>query len=104
MHSLGETPGSPLAVAPGPLPSDQNARQNVGQQESHFPEPIPRLANIGDRPESTTTPSAVAAREEVLRAGLEAFGTRHEEPKRVSQSISHVEREADRERIFDLLP
>src|SRR5262249_36400336 len=47
--------------------------------------------------------SAVAAREQELRAGLEGFGPRHEEPEGISQPIDDVEREADRERILDLL-
>jgi hypothetical protein len=46
--------------------------------------------------------SAIATREKVFRASLEGFGTRHKEPEGIGQPTDHVERETDRERIFDL--
>src|SRR5262249_19665308 len=46
--------------------------------------------------------SAVAAREEVLRASLEGLRRGHEKPEGIGQPTDRVEREADCERILDL--
>src|SRR5262245_45970632 len=70
-----------------------------------FPSAVVVLAttrHIG--PSAVQTPlSAIAAREQELRAGLEGFGTRHEEPEGAGQPIDRVEGGADRERVLDLL-
>src|SRR5262245_22970079 len=47
--------------------------------------------------------SAVAAREQELRARLEGFGTGHEEAEGIREPIDRVEREPDCERVLDLL-
>src|SRR5262249_8040432 len=46
--------------------------------------------------------SAVAPREQELRAGLEELGTRDEKLEGIGQPIDRVEAEADRERVLDL--
>jgi hypothetical protein len=48
--------------------------------------------------------STVTAGEQILSASLERLGTWHDEPEGISQPTDRVEREADGERILDLLP
>jgi hypothetical protein len=49
------------------------------------------------------TASAVAARDQEPRPGVEDFSARHEELERIGEPIGRVEREADGERVLDLL-
>ena len=53
--------------------------------------------------EDAEDPLPVATPEQKFRASLESFGSRHEEPERIGQPISRVKRQADRERVLDLL-
>ena len=52
---------------------------------------------------SSVPGSAVAPREQELRADLEGSRTWHEERERIGQPIDRVEGEGDRERVLDLL-
>ena len=45
----------------------------------------------------------VAALKQKFRACLEGFGSWHEEAESIGQPISRVKRQADRERVLDLL-
>jgi len=47
--------------------------------------------------------STVAAGKQILRASLEGLGPWHEEPEGIGQSINRVEREANGERVLNLL-
>jgi hypothetical protein len=47
--------------------------------------------------------SPVTAREQILRASLEGLGTGQEEPEGIGQPADCVEREANGERILDLV-
>src|SRR5262249_49789143 len=63
------------------------------------PLPLNRCCGLSTR----SAASAVAAREKELRADLESLGTRDKEPEGIGQPIYRVEREADRERVLNLL-
>ena len=53
--------------------------------------------------EDAEDPLPIATPEQKFRASLEGFGSRHEEPERIGQPIRRVKRQADRERVLDLL-
>ncbi len=82
--------------APGYLIRSVEDFHGAGRQGNLGSSRAPPSVNHRDR-------SAVTMGEEVLRARLERFGRRYEEPEGVSQRVHCVEREGDGERVLDLL-